>query len=167
MKTVPLYGKVAAGRVALVDDEDFDLVMQYRWTVQERISPRGATWGPYAKATVPGGGKIVVFMHKLITGYPITDHRNGYGLDNRRSNLRPATALQNSHNTRPYAGHSSRFKGVTWHKHTKKWAAQIRINGKNRYLGLFVSEEEAAHAYTEASLAVQGEYAYAAREASV
>lgn len=40
MKTVPLYGKKAAGRVALVDDANYDLVMRYRWNVWE-VKPRG------------------------------------------------------------------------------------------------------------------------------
>ena len=166
MKTVPLYGKVAAGRVALVDDEDYDLVMRYRWTVREPISPRGTVWGPYAKARVPSGTDTIIYMHTLLTGWPQTDHRNGYGLDNQRSNLRPATHVQNSQNRRPWPGCSSRHKGVSWHRRGRKWRADITVNGKLRYLGLFESEEDAARAYTEAALATQGEYAYAARDAS-
>ncbi len=105
-------------------------------------------------------------MHKLITGLPATDHRNGDGLDNQRSNLRPANAAQNNHNQRPQVGHSSRFKGVTWHKKVRKWQAAIKVCGKTHYLGCYVSEEEAAAAYAAAALAFQGEYAYAARGAA-
>ena len=164
MKTVPLHGKVAAGRVTLVDDEDYDLVMQYRWTVREQVLHTGVVYGPYAKANVPIGGDVIVFMHKLLTGWPLTDHANGNGLDNQRSNLRPATHVQNSQNRRPFPGRSSRHKGVSWHRRARKWRADITVNGKLRYLGLFTSEEDAARAYTKASLATQGEYAYAARE---
>jgi AP2 domain len=155
MKTVPLSGKHAAGRVALVDDEDYDLVSQYKWLAHvdgDRV---------YARATSKGH----VPMHKLITGQPATDHRNGDGLDNQRKNLRPATKAQNNHNQRPRRGTSSRFKGVTWHKQRGKWQAEIKVNGKSRYLGLYASEEEAAAVYAAAALQVQGEYAYAAREA--
>ena len=49
--------------------------------------------------------------------------RNGSGLDNQRSNLRPATKAQNNHNQRPYAVSSSRYKGVTWHRKVGKWLA--------------------------------------------
>lgn len=165
MKTVFLHGKVAAGRVALVDDEDYELVSGYRWHVQERKRPNGTTWGPYAKTVVLRDGRFVsIMMHKLITGYPATDHRNGDGLDNQRSNLRPGGATRNNHNQRPCTGHSSRYKGVTWNKRISKWQAAIKIAGKSRYLGVFTSEEDAARAYVEAALAVQGEYAYASRE---
>jgi hypothetical protein len=166
MKAVPLGGKKAAGRVALVDDEDYELVMQYRWHVREQRSPSGIAWGPYATAGMPGDHSTKVFMHKLLTGWPLTDHRDGNGLNNQRSNLRPATHVQNSQNRRPWAGRSSQHKGVSWHRRAGKWRADITVNGKIRYLGLFESEENAARAYTEAALATQGEYAYAAREAS-
>ncbi len=160
MKTVPLHGEKAAGRVALVDDEDYDLVMQYRWRVREAVRSSGTTDGPYVVSI----GRSKIPMHKLITGYPMTDHRSGNGLDNRRSNLRPATKAQNNHNQRPRAGHSSQYKGVTWHKRVGKWQAEIKLGGgKRRYLGLFVSEQDAAEAYRVASLEHQGEYAYAAR----
>lgn len=165
MKTVPLGGKKAAGRVALVDDEDYDLVMQYRWHVLEYRRQDGRIDGPYAQTkTRRDGREVGISMHKLITGWSMTDHRNGDGLDNQRSNLRPATKAQNSHNQRPQAGKSSRYKGVCWNRKAKKWVAGIRVRGKYRYLGAFASEEDAARAYTEAALAIQGEYAYAARE---
>ena len=32
-------------------------------------------------------------------------------------------------------GRPSRFKGVTWSSHTRKWKAQIRGDGKQKYLG--------------------------------
>lgn len=166
MKTVPLYGAKAAGRVALVDDEDYELVMQYRWRVWEKRRPSGTIDGPYAVAGLPSEHRwgARVKMHKLLTGWPMTDHRNGDGLDNQRSNLRPTTKARNNHNQSPQHGTSSQFKGVTWHKKAGKWQAAIKVNGKNRYLGVFTSEEAAACAYADAALAVQGEHAYAARE---
>ena len=95
MMTVPLGGKKAAGRVALVDDEDYELVNQYRWHVREDARP-GHRSGPYAGTCLPGpGGKFVfVFMHTLVTDFPKPDHIDGNGLNNQRSNLRPATAGQ-------------------------------------------------------------------------
>src|SRR5438105_2181935 len=99
MKAVPLHGKRAQGRVALVDDEDYDLVMQHNWWVQENTDP-GHRSASYARADV---GKEpyrrALFMHNLIAG-PKPDHIDGDGLNNQRSNLRPATALQNKMNTR-------------------------------------------------------------------
>ena len=175
MKTVPLGGKKAAGRVALVDDEDYDLVMQYRWHVHEQRNTEGVTTsGPYAVTTIPippgdmqakrwPCGKVAqrrVLMHQLIAGYKGPDHSNGNGLDNRRANLRPATVTQNSANQRPRRGTSSRYKGVRWCKKSRKWRAGIKVNGRERHLGLFTSEEDAARAYNEAALGAWGEYAY-------
>jgi len=44
---------------------------------------------------------------------------------------------------------SSKYKGVCWHKQNQKWVAQITIDGKNKYLGLFPTEEAAHQAYLQ------------------
>lgn len=91
MRTVPLHGKRAAGRVALVDEADYDLVMQYRWTVHQVSS--GADRkpsGPYAICRNPGDGTHNVMMHALIMGFTGIEHADGDTLNNQRSNLRKA-----------------------------------------------------------------------------
>ena len=161
MKTVPLHGKTARGRVALVDDEDYELVSQYRWFVLEQIR-NGRTHGPYAIANTGHGrrNQRPVLMHKFLTGWPQTDHRNHDGLDNRRSNLRPATNGQNHANERPSTGFSSAYKGVHWARRERGWVARIRVgNGKRLHVGTFKSEIDAARAYDVAALAAWGEYA--------
>lgn len=157
MKTVPLYGAKAAGRVALVDHEDYDLVMQYRWNLWEYERPGGRKRGPYAIANLRGGGTIT--MHKLLTGYRQTDHENHNGLDNRRSNLRDATAAQNAQNRRKRSDSRSRFKGVLWLRQTSRWCARIRVAGKERHLGSFTDEVDAAKAYNAAAIEAFGEFA--------
>jgi AP2 domain len=157
MKTVPLYGAKAAGRVALVDDDDYDLVMRYRWYVHEQVKrPGRRSLGPYAVVTAPR----LILMHRLITGYARTDHINHDTLDNRRANLRAATHVQNMRNQRPWVKASSRFKGVTWDRSHSKWRARIWVGDKCHHLGRFTSEEEAARAYDEAARELFGEYAY-------
>src|SRR5258708_37754292 len=95
MRTVPLHGKKAAGRVAVVDDEDYELVSPYRWHVLE--NPRlGRINGPYAAA-----GHSHVLMHNLILGVKGVDHINHDGLDNRRPKFRPPPPPQQHHNKRP------------------------------------------------------------------
>lgn len=161
MKQVPLYGKKAAGRVALVDDEDYDLVMAYRWNISgESPTPGRRPHGPYARS-VPGvRGGHNIFMHVLIMGRLLIDHIDHDGLNNQRYNLRPATDRQNRLNQRPLLGTSSRFKGVTWHKGGRKWQAAIRSHGRSRHLGLFLEEEAAARAYDMAAVVEFGEFAY-------
>lgn len=157
MRTVPLGGKKAAGRVAVVDDEDYDLVMQYRWWAWERAQGERRPYGPYAQGG-PAGHRV--YMHTLITGYARTDHVNHNGLDNRRSNLRDASVAQNNHNQRPRRTGSSSYKGVTWHRGAHKWQASIKVDGRTTYLGLFASEKDAALAYDQAALRAYGEYAF-------
>jgi len=159
MKTVPLYGKKAAGRVARVDDADYDLVMAHRWNVRESQRPRRAD-GPYAYMGIRRNGKQVrVSMHTLITGWPMVDHKDHDGLNNQRSNLRPATVVQNGANRRPVLNHSSRYKGVGWYKPLGRWRAHIRHSGRLHHLGYFTQEEDAAKAYDDAAQKAFGEYA--------
>lgn len=160
MKTVPLHGKKAAGRVALVDDADYELVMAYRWRVIEEARP-GRTRGPYVITTAGHGSKnrVTLSMHKLITGWPLTDHKDHDGLNNQRSNLRPATGSQNSGNQRAQNGRTSKYKGVSMCSQTKKWLAQISVQGRGTNLGRFAAEEDAARAYDAAARIAWGEFA--------
>ena len=162
MKTVPLYGKKSAGRVAVVDDEDYDLVMQYRWHVVELSRP-GRPCGPYAVTELyesQTGRMRATRMHRLLTGWPRTDHVDHNGLNNQRSNLRPASSGQNGANRRPNLRASSQFKGVRWYPKLSKWCARVTKDGHTFHLGYFTSEIEAARAYDAAALTLWGEYAY-------
>ncbi len=154
MKTVSLHGAKAAGRVALVDDEDYGLVMQYRWRVWE-FPERNQ--GPYAQAVVgTGRGAPNAYMHKLITGWPMTDHEDHDGLNNQRCNLRPATHGQNRANQLPIRRRISEFKGVT--PRYGRWAAQLG-NGRHVSLGVYDTEIAAALAYDAGARHYFGEFA--------
>jgi hypothetical protein len=91
------------------------------------------------------------------------DHKNVNSLDNRLCNLRLSTHSQNNAN-----GHkmgrlqTSKYKGVYWNKRQNKWQAQITVDGKNRYLGLFEDEYQAHLAFVRASAEAFGEFARAA-----
>ena len=87
------------------------------------------------------------------------DHINHNGLDNRRCNLRVCTRQQNQMNKRAMKG-SSKFKGVFWHSHAKKWGACITLQGRNKYIGVFISEIDAARAYDRYAAEHFGEFAY-------
>ena len=51
---------------------------------------------------------------------------------------------------------SSRFRGVSLNKASRKWEARIRESGKNHYLGSFTDEEMAARAFDSAAIAMRG-----------
>lgn len=160
---IPLYGKVAAGRVALIDEEDFDLVIPYRWNAREQRKDGRLVAGPYATTSLSrrdhGGKAPTLLMHVLIMGQPYIDHANGDTLDNRRSNLRPATAAQQAANRRMKQSGRSQYKGVRPAPDAARWLASIGRDGKLRYLGSFGSELSAAYAYDLAAWEADGEFA--------
>ena len=114
---IPLVGKHALGRAALVSDTKVPLVTGYRWRVMEYDRADGVHVGPYAVSKRPTGrrGGEMIYMHKLITGYARTDYENGYPLDNTEGNLREADQSHNLTNQgkgRRVATATSQYKGV-------------------------------------------------------
>jgi hypothetical protein len=155
MRQIPLSN---SDQVALVDDEDHPFVSQYRWW----LSNNG-----YAVRTKPRsepGRRGVILMHRELLGvepHQIADHINGNRLDNRRENLRRATDAENKLNTgkpshRPM---TSRYKGVVYVPRVRRWRAVIKANRKQRHLGYFKEEREAALAYNAAARELFGEFA--------
>lgn len=150
MKEIPL----TQGKVALVDDEDYDWLMQWKWSVSSSSTK------PYAVRWTSGNRKVR--MHRAILNLPdgvVGDHINLNTLDNRRCNLRPATKAQNNQNTKGRINTSSQYKGVSWDINKERWVAQIWANDKKYWLGTFRSEHEAAHAYDAAACIHHGEFA--------
>jgi hypothetical protein len=89
------------------------------------------------------------------------DHINGVRNDNRIENLRPATPLENQWNSAKPVTNTTGFKGVCWNKKVGKYMAQIRINGRQTYLGLFSDPAAAHEAYIAAANKNFGEFARA------
>lgn len=76
------------------------------------------------------------------------DHINGIKNDNRIENLRDVPHRVNMENVRaPSEANTSGYLGVTWKKASKKWCAQIKVKGRKRHLGLFVTAEDAHQKY--------------------
>jgi len=89
------------------------------------------------------------------------DHINGDRLDNRRANLRIVTKQQNRQNIgkQSHREMTSRYKGVVQHPKTLRWRAIVKTGGKQRHLGYFATEHEAALAYNTAARELFGEFA--------
>lgn len=154
MQRIPL----SKGQHATVDDQDFDLLNQWRWYCRHGYAVRNIYLG--------GGRKKpryrTVAMHRLITDAPAgldVDHKNRDPLDNRRRNLRVCSRSQNSTNSRKRSG-SSRFKGVCWLAGRKAWIAQICKDGRRYELITTKDEEEAALYYDIAAQLLHGPFAH-------
>jgi hypothetical protein len=149
------------GLVALVDDEDYDWLTQWKW--QAMCAGRNF----YASRDVRVGPRCLnqrvrILMHREVVGVGPemeVDHRNLRTLDNRRENLRAATRAQNVRNRNSHRGSTSRFKGVFWDTQYSAWHARIVVDGKVTFLGRFRDEIEAAKAYDVAAIIQFGEFA--------
>jgi hypothetical protein len=87
------------------------------------------------------------------------DHINGDRSDNRISNLREASQSQNNGNCRKRGNNVSGYTGVFWNTRHAKWQAQIAMNGRNNYIGLFSDIEEAVAARKAAAKRIHGDFA--------
>lgn len=148
--------ELTQGKVALVDDEDFEWLNQWKWCAVK--SKRSF----YVIRTSYKPRKHTIRMHRLIMNAPngaIIDHKDNNGLNCQKSNLRICTNQQNCCGKRLRLGYSSVFKGVYWCKRAEKWISRIGVNYKKKEVGLFNSEVEAAVAYNQAALKYHGEFA--------
>jgi hypothetical protein len=147
--------RISDGTVVVIDLEDKSKALGYSWRRHDRTC--------HINAVIEGR---TVQLHRLVMGAKdasvLVDHRRHDVNDNRKSQLRKATKSENRQNTRKRAGASSRYLGVYFDER-RGWAASIQtqVDGKrkNRHLGYYDDEWEAAEAFNRAASAAYGEYA--------
>ncbi len=140
------------GKIAIIDEADYELVRQYKWHCYDR----------YVICSPHGKERTTISMHRLIMKPPagfVVDHINQNKLDNRRSNLRICTQSQNKANCFKSANNKSGIKGVSWNKSTRKWQTSIRNNRKHIFIGQFKDIHEASQAYAKKAREIFGEFA--------
>lgn len=136
------------GKVALVDDGDFEYLSKKKWSA----NLQNGIW--YA---ISGGKRMHRLILKAQPGW-VVDHKNRDGLDNRRANLRVCTHAENMRNAKTRKDNASGFTGVSWYKRTSKWSARINVNNKTIYLGYFSDLALAIKAYKQASRKYHGDF---------
>ena len=141
---------LARSGFVLVDETDYEWLSGFSWI-------KGGSRGQYAVTSIAAGRNV--YMHQLLLPDVVeVDHRDGNGLNNRRSNLREARRRSNSANRR--AGSiKTQYKGVA-QQPNGAWCARIRMpDGRRPSLGSFATVEEAAQVYDVAARLVHGEFA--------
>ena len=141
MKKINLSGKNGFGKFALVDDDDFNSLKQFKWF----LSCKG-----YPARTVhskrPNRKDTTIFMHRVInkteTGL-FTDHINRNKLDNRKENLRTVTNTQNQLNKGLQKNNTSGVVGVSWQKPNNSWWVRIYVNKIQYSCGCYKELEHA------------------------
>ncbi|WP_434439742.1 AP2 domain-containing protein [Lentzea sp. E54] len=160
MKQVPL----SKGYVALVDDEDFELVSAHRWCV---VMP-GKNVYAVRKVRRGDGSWTNQSLHRfLLDAGPgeRVGHLDGDGLNCARTNLRRVSRSESSYNACRTRGHGrqsnnkSGFIGVSWDARLGKWRAQIQVAGQKKHLGHHPTAEDAARARDRAAIELHGELA--------
>jgi hypothetical protein len=159
MKEIPL----TQGKVALVDDADFEFLNQWKWyaMLNKRV------WYAVRDVRTSDGSRRLEQMHQILIPSPQVDHRDHDGLNNQRANLRACSVRQNGANKRRWLSKTtSRFKGVFERKNRRtgepngQYRAQIRVDYKLHNLGTFGTEYEAAQVYDAAAKEHFGEFAH-------
>jgi hypothetical protein len=137
---------------------------------------RGVGWNNRYAGKVTGCPDHAGYLRINIRGYPylahhlawaiyygehpaLIDHKNRDPADNRIDNLRAATRSNNQHNRTAMKTNTSGYKGVSFHKKTGKWRANVFFNSKQHYLGLFADPQKAYAAYCKAAKELHGEFA--------
>jgi hypothetical protein len=140
------------GKVALVDDADYEWLSQWKWYFS----------GGYAIRQVrkPTGKYGMLGVHRALMQPPSgmeVDHIDGDGLNNQRINLRVCTHRQNMYNIRRRRSgpENSQYIGVNRSKHGH-W--EVSVSGLG-FLGTFSDEVAAANAYNHYTSTLRGEFA--------
>lgn len=155
ISVIHLIGK--RGGFTVVDTELLERLSKFKWKLDKE--------GYVSRWWMDSSRKQhAEYLHIVVNGTPKglqTDHRNGYKIDNTRRNLRTCTNAQNHANiAKQQTGTSSRWKGVSWHRHSGKWRAHITVNQRHKHLGVFHDERSAAQAYNTAAVKFFGDFAH-------
>lgn len=143
-----------------IDVADLKLIASYSW----RVYVDNKKGYMRVETSVTENNKTTHFMlARFLMNFPkgkFSDHKDCDSLNNRRSNLRLATQKENSRNApKTIRKTHSKFRGVSWHKRKNKWIATCAINTKNKFLGYFSTEIDAAKAYDKTAKELHGEFA--------
>jgi hypothetical protein len=154
MKTIPL----TQGKVALVDDEDYEQLMRYKWQALQMQRKGHPIWYARRMTSLKDGPRIAIYMHREIMNAgngTFVDHEDFDGLNDQKANLRVCSPSENCCRRRKTDRKKhSKYKGVTWNG--RKWMASI----KQGTLGYSNNEKDCAIMYNVAAQLFYGAFAH-------
>lgn len=146
-------------KVALVDDEDFEYLNQFKWHIQKS----GDTFYAVRTLWIDKFHGTTIRMHRFLLGVNdkllVVDHKDHNGLNNQRYNLRVCSKSQNGANRKKSKPSSSKYLGVHYCNTRGLWVVQIQHNNKSYSGGLHKTEELAALAYNKKAIELHGDFA--------
>ena len=163
MKKIALSGIKGKGKYTIVDDEDYDFLSQFSWSLSRKgyvtayIPVRLQSKYPHQNVQMQR-----MLMWDIVEKGQFVDHINRDKLDNRRKNLRICTLNESNRNRGKIEFQRrqkkvSQYKGVWWDRN--KWRTAITVEDRKIYLGRFDQERDAAIAYNTAARIFFGEHA--------
>lgn len=155
MKTIP----ATLGYSAIVDDDDYERLREYRWYAHNTGGRRENTKRPARRTGTSEGRKVIFLVHHIVSAPAgmVVDHINGNPWDNRKANLRVCTHQQNMLNQRMRRPRGDLVKGV--YRRANRFWAKITMDGIHYEIGNYDTIEEAGLAYDAAALFLHGEFA--------
>jgi hypothetical protein len=150
--------ELTQGYVALVDDEDYELVSERSWYAQ-KVPKSEIVYAVSNNSRHASSRGLLMHRFILDPGETLVDHIDGDGLNNRRENLRLATHSQNMQNRRKGCNNTSGYIGVWWDPTTNQWRAELRHAGNRWRRGGFKTALDAAVARDAAAKELHGEFA--------
>jgi len=151
--------KLTQGKLALVDDDWFEILNCHSWFYHCGYARR---WSNFVD-----GKRHCIHMSRVIIGIDgldfkekEADHVDRNRLNNQKCNLRAVTRSLNLKNKSKYFNNTTNFKGVSYRKPEKKYRARIQCDGKTHYLGSFDDPKVAAIAYNKKATEVFGNFAF-------
>lgn len=123
--------------------------------IREKQLKKSLTTNGYQKVRLYYGGIGKTFtVHSLVVNSfmdrkneSVVNHIDYDKTNNSLSNLELVTQRENVKHSRGNKNYSSKNIGVSWYERNKKWGANIFLDGKNKFLGLFSLEDDAKKAY--------------------
>jgi hypothetical protein len=151
--------------VALVDDEDYERLIVYRWYAVE-----GKRGNFYAQRRVRGNSDRPAYAREIqrdvldpdmtASRAMIASYRNHNTMDNQRHNLRWLDHRGSVLNRRLFKTNTSGYRGVSFDdmsRRVRQWRACVRSMGV-RYISYHLTAEDAARAYNEMARLHHGEH---------